>query len=48
VEYASSAFEGLKQEMAKRSGFAIRVVRLEAGGLCKKCRKAAMSGKQVE
>ena len=48
VEYASSAFEGLKQEMAKQSGFAIRVVRLEVGGLCKKCRKAAMSGKQAE
>jgi Fe2+ or Zn2+ uptake regulation protein len=48
VEYASSAFEGLKKEMAKRSGFAIRVARLEVGGLCKKCRKAALSGKQVE
>jgi Fur family ferric uptake transcriptional regulator len=41
VEYASTAFEGLKQEMARQSGFTIRVVRLEVGGLCKKCRKAA-------
>ncbi|MFZ0736764.1 MAG: Fur family transcriptional regulator [Candidatus Acidiferrales bacterium] len=41
VEYASSSFEGLKAEMAKRSGFSIRVVRLEAGGLCKQCRKVA-------
>jgi Fur family transcriptional regulator, ferric uptake regulator len=41
TEYASSSFEKLKAEMAKESGFQIRVVRLEAGGLCKRCRKAA-------
>jgi len=41
MEYASSSFEKLKQEMAKRSGFDIKVVRLEAGGLCQRCRKAA-------
>jgi Fur family transcriptional regulator, ferric uptake regulator len=41
VEYASSSFEKLKEEMAKHSGFQIRVVRLEVGGLCKRCRKAA-------
>ena len=41
MEYASSSFEKLKQEMAKQSGFQIRVVRLEAGGFCKRCRKAA-------
>lgn len=46
VEYASSGFEGLKREMAKQSGFAIRVVRLEVGGLCKKCHKAAASEKR--
>jgi len=40
VEYASSAFERLKEEMGKQSGFNIRVVRLEAGGTCEKCRKA--------
>jgi Fur family ferric uptake transcriptional regulator len=40
VEYASSAFERLKEEMSKQSGFNIRVVRLEAGGTCEKCRKA--------
>jgi Fur family ferric uptake transcriptional regulator len=48
VEYASSAFDGLKQEMAKQSGFVIRAVRLEVGGLCKKCRKAAASEKPAE
>jgi Fur family ferric uptake transcriptional regulator len=41
MEYASSSFEKLKEEMAKRSGFQIRVVRLEVGGFCKRCRKAA-------
>jgi Fur family transcriptional regulator, ferric uptake regulator len=41
MEYASSSFERLKQDIAKRSGFQIRVVRLEVGGLCERCRKAA-------
>jgi Fur family transcriptional regulator, ferric uptake regulator len=41
MEYASSSFEKLKGEMAQQSGFQIRVVRLEAGGLCRRCRKAA-------
>lgn len=41
MEYASSSFEKLKEEMAKQSGFQIRVVRLELGGFCKRCRKAA-------
>jgi Fur family transcriptional regulator, ferric uptake regulator len=39
MEYASSAFEELKKEMAQRSGFDIRVVRLEVGGFCKQCKK---------
>lgn len=38
LEYASSSFERLKEDIARRSGFQIRVVRLEAGGLCKRCR----------
>jgi Fur family transcriptional regulator, ferric uptake regulator len=37
MEYVSSSFEKLKDEMARESGFEIRVVRLEAGGLCKRC-----------
>ncbi len=41
MEYASSGFEKLKQEMAARSGFQIRVVRLEVGGVCKRCQKSA-------
>jgi Fur family ferric uptake transcriptional regulator len=40
MEYASSSFEKLKEEMAKQSGFLIRVVRLEVGGYCKRCQKA--------
>lgn len=41
MEYASASFEKLKKEMAEQSGFQIRVVRLEVGGFCKRCRKAA-------
>jgi Fur family transcriptional regulator, ferric uptake regulator len=40
MEYASSSFERLKQDIAKRSGFEIKVVRLEVGGLCERCRQA--------
>ena len=39
MEYTSSAFERLKHEMAQQSGFQIRVVRLEAGGMCKQCQQ---------
>ena len=38
MEYASPAFEKLKKEMAAEGDFKIRVVRLEVGGYCKKCR----------
>src|SRR6202167_4611987 len=41
MEYTSSSFEKLKEEMAKQSGFQIRVVRLEVGGVCKQCQKNA-------
>jgi Fur family ferric uptake transcriptional regulator len=41
MEYTSSSFEKLKEEMAAQSGFQIRVVRLEVGGVCERCRKAA-------
>lgn len=41
TEYASPAFEGLKKEMAKQGNFLIRVVRLEVGGYCQRCRNAA-------
>ena len=36
-EYVSDLFEGLKSEIAKQTGFAIRVARLEVGGMCKEC-----------
>jgi Fur family ferric uptake transcriptional regulator len=41
MECTSSAFEKLKEDMAAQSGFQIRVVRLEVGGFCNKCQKAA-------
>ena len=40
MEYASPAFEKLKKEMAKQGNFQIRVVRLEVGGYCQRCREA--------
>jgi Fur family ferric uptake transcriptional regulator len=42
MEYVSSSFEKLKAEMARQSGFQIRVVRLEVGGLCKQCQEASV------
>jgi Fur family ferric uptake transcriptional regulator len=41
MEYVSSSFEKLKAEMAAQSGFQIRVVRLEVGGVCRRCRKSS-------
>lgn len=38
VEFTSPLFEKLKEEMARRNGFQIRVTRLEAGGSCRECR----------
>lgn len=40
MEYASLSFEKLKADMARQSDFQIRVVRLEVGGFCKRCRKS--------
>ena len=38
-EVESALFEKLKQQIERQRHFQIRVVRLEAGGLCKRCRK---------
>ena len=38
IEYTSPAFEKLKNDMAREGNFLIRVVRLEVGGFCKRCR----------
>jgi Fur family transcriptional regulator, ferric uptake regulator len=40
MEYVSRCFEKLKKEMVRQSGFQIRVVRLEVGGICQRCQKA--------
>ncbi len=48
VEYASSGFEALKKDMARRSGFQISVIRLEAGGYCNKCRKVASDAQHAK
>jgi Fur family transcriptional regulator, ferric uptake regulator len=39
VEYASPSVEKLRREMAEQSGFQIRVLRLEVGGICPACQK---------
>lgn len=36
-EFTSPAFERLKQEIGSRNQFQIQVMRLEVGGLCKRC-----------
>ena len=36
-EFASPAFERLKREIAAKNDFAIQVMRLEVGGLCRRC-----------
>ncbi|HVX66490.1 MAG TPA: Fur family transcriptional regulator [Bryobacteraceae bacterium] len=36
-EFASPLFEQLKQEIAERARFAVRVTRLEVGGMCRSC-----------
>jgi Fur family ferric uptake transcriptional regulator len=36
-EFSSPTFERLKQEIGAGNGFNIKVIRLEVGGLCKKC-----------
>lgn len=41
VEYASSTFERLKREIGDESGFRIAVTRLEVGGTCARCARAA-------
>jgi Fur family ferric uptake transcriptional regulator len=39
VEYASASVDNLRHEMAEQSGFLIRVMRLEVGGVCPRCRR---------
>jgi Fur family transcriptional regulator, ferric uptake regulator len=36
-EVTSPVFENLKAQIARQTGFAIRVIRLEAGGRCRVC-----------
>ena len=36
-EFASPTFERLKREIAEKNDFEIQVMRLEVGGLCKRC-----------
>jgi Fur family ferric uptake transcriptional regulator len=39
VEFSSTTFERLKREITKENHFDIQVMRLEVGGVCRKCEK---------
>ena len=43
MEYASRTFQKLKEEIAKQSGFQVRAIRLEVGGICGACQRAGSS-----
>ncbi|HEV3279792.1 MAG TPA: Fur family transcriptional regulator [Terriglobia bacterium] len=47
MEYVSPTFERLKQEIGAESGFRIAVTRLEVGGTCASCARAAATGNAV-
>src|ERR1700678_2313276 len=46
LEFATLAFERLKQEIAAKNEFEIQAIRLEVGGLCSMC--AAKKKKQLQ
>jgi Fur family transcriptional regulator, ferric uptake regulator len=37
LEYTSPAFEALREEIAQRNRFQVKVLRLEVGGICARC-----------
>jgi Fur family transcriptional regulator, ferric uptake regulator len=43
-EYRSPTFKQLKDEIARENEFEVGVIRLEVGGLCKKCRQSSGVG----
>jgi Fur family ferric uptake transcriptional regulator len=47
-EYSSELFEGLKAEIARQTGFTIRVARLEVGGVCRACAADIQAGGNIE
>jgi Fur family ferric uptake transcriptional regulator len=47
-EFSSPLFERLKAEISKRSGFNIRVTRLEVGGSCRVCMSGDAAAEQEE
>jgi Fe2+ or Zn2+ uptake regulation protein len=46
-EVSSVLFERLKEQVAKQSGFEIKVTRLEVGGLCRHCRNNDFNTKET-
>jgi Fur family ferric uptake transcriptional regulator len=47
LEYSSAALDSFKREIARQAGFDIAVMRLEVGGVCRRCRKAEITGKHT-
>ena len=43
AEFSGDLFEKLKQEIAARTGFEVRVTRFEVGGRCKACQSGVLS-----
>jgi Fur family ferric uptake transcriptional regulator len=47
-EYSSELFESLKAEIARQTGFSIRVARLEVGGICPVCGASSEAGYAID
>jgi len=47
-EFTSPAFEQVKADISSQAGFEIRVIRLEAGGLCSMCAGSAETSRRRE
>ena len=48
TEYASPSVENLRREMTRESGFQIRVLRLEVGGICRGCQRKEKQRKATQ
>lgn len=46
-EFATAAFDRLKQEIARENNFDIRVIRLEVGGRCEQCRRGEAAAAHI-
>jgi Fur family ferric uptake transcriptional regulator len=47
-EFSSAEFEQLKAQIAEQTGFRIRVIRMEVGGICAACAGSGATGMEQE